>query len=215
MNLFFYLSLDLVPLGVAVTLEFTGPLLLALMQTRRWLDFAWAAMAGLGVALLGTQAAAGDIEAVGLLLAFVAGLFWMAYIVSSARVGRVLPGIDGLAVALAIAAVLVLPVGGGQAWAIIDKPELLLGVGAVAVLSSVVPYGLELVALRRMPTRVFGVLMSLQPAAAALSGWIILEQTLGLIEWTALALVSAASLGITLTSESADRAERDRLGPVG
>lgn len=207
MNLFFYLSLDLVPLGVAVTLEFTGPLLLALVQTRRWFDFAWAAMAAVGVALLGAQAASGDIAAVGLLLAFTAGLFWVAYIVSSARVGRVLPGVDGLAVALAIAAVLVLPFGGSQAWAIVEKPELLLGVGAVAVLSSVVPYGLELVALRRMPTRVFGVLMSLQPGAAAISGWIILDQTLGLVEWSALALVSVASLGITLTSRSSDPAE--------
>jgi len=108
MNLVFYFSLDLVPLGVAVTVEFTGPLLLALVQTRRWIDLMWALVAGGGVALLGSQAATGDIAVLGLVLAFVAGLFWALYIMSSARVGRVVPGVDGLAVALAIAAVLVL-----------------------------------------------------------------------------------------------------------
>ncbi len=177
MNLVFYSSLDLVPLGVAVTVEFMGPLLLALVQTRRPIDFAWVALAGGGVALLGLQAASGDVNGLGLLLAFTAGLFWAGYIVSSARVGRVLPGVDGLAVALVFSALIVLPFGASQATAVVDNPSLLIGVTVVALMSTIIPYGLELTALRRIPTRVFGVLMSLQPAAASLSGLVILDQT--------------------------------------
>ncbi|HEX5016197.1 MAG TPA: EamA family transporter [Actinomycetes bacterium] len=215
MNLVFYYSLDLIPLGVAVTVEFTGPLLLALVQTRRLVDFLWALLAGAGVALLGLRAAGGAVEALGLVLAFTAGLFWAGYIVSSARVGRTLPGVDGLAVALAVAAVLVLPLGFSEATAVVDDPALLGGVAAVALMSSIIPYGLELVALRRIPTRVFGVLMSLQPAAAAISGWIILDQRLGPVELTALAMVSLASLGITLASRTEERAEDRGVGPIG
>jgi inner membrane transporter RhtA len=202
MNLVFYSSLNLVPLGVAVTVEFLGPLLLALVQTRRAIDFLWVALAGAGVGLLGMQAAGGEVNGWGLVLAFTAGLFWAGYIVSSARVGRVLPGVDGLAVALVFSALLVLPFGAGQATAVITDPSLLLGVTAVALMSTIIPYGLEMTALRRIPTRVFGVLMSLQPAAAALSGWLILDQVLGVTELTALVMVVCASAGITLTTRT-------------
>lgn len=215
MNLVFYHSLDLIPLGVAVTVEFTGPLLLALVQTRRLVDLGFALLAGAGVALLGLSAASGSIEPLGLVLAFTAGLFWAGYIVSSARVGRLLPGVDGLAVALAVAAVLVLPFGASEATAVVDQPQLLVGVVSVALLSSIVPYGLELVALRRIPTRVFGVLMSLQPAAAAISGWVILNQALQPVELTALAMVSLASVGITLASRPRDSGEQQGVGPIG
>lgn len=203
MNLVFYSSLELVPLGVAVTVEFMGPLLLALVQTRRPVDFAWVVLAGGGVALLGAQAASGDINGLGLLLAFTAGLFWAGYIVSSARVGRVLPGVDGLAVALVFAAVLVLPFGASQATAAIDDPSLLIGVTVVALMSTIIPYGLELTALRRIPTRVFGVLMSLQPAAASVSGLVILGQRLGVQELIALGMVTTASAGVTLANKDA------------
>lgn len=198
MNLVFYSALDLVPLGVAVTVEFMGPLLLALVQTRRIIDLVWVVLAGCGVALLGAQAAGGEIDPLGLLLAFTAGMFWAGYIVSSARVGRLLPGVDGLAVALAFAALLVTPLGLGQAAAVIDQPSLLIGVSTVALMSTIIPYGLELIALRRIPTRVFGVLMSLQPAAAAVSGYLILDQQLGAPEVVALLMVSLASTGVTL-----------------
>lgn len=201
MNLVFYSSLDLVPLGVAVTVEFMGPLLLALVQTRRPVDFAWVVLAGGGVAILGAQAADGSISGLGLLLAFTAGLFWAGYIVSSARVGRVLPGVDGLAVALAFAAVLAFPFGASQATAVLDDPQLLIAVAAVALMSTIVPYGLELTALRRIPTRVFGVLMSLQPAAATLSGFVILNQRIGVPELVALVMVTAASAGVTLANK--------------
>jgi len=197
MNLVFYLSLRTVPLGVAVTVEFLGPLLLALVQTRRAIDLVWAALAMGGVALLGLDGGSG-VPLSGLVLAFVAGLFWAAYIVASARVGQVLPGTDGLAVALAFAAVLVLPFGLSGASAVVDRPVLLLAAFGVAVLSSVISYGLELAALRRIPTQVFGILMSLEPAAAAVAGLLVLGEELGAREVVALVLVSLASGGITL-----------------
>jgi len=197
MNLVFYLSLRTVPLGVAVTVEFVGPLLLALAQTRRLLDLLWALLAGSGVVLLGADTSSG-IPLSGLVLALVAGLFWAGYILASAQVGEVLPGLDGLAVALCVAAALVLPFGASGASAVFSEPTLLVGALAVAVLSSLVPYGLELTALRRMPTRVFGILMSLEPAAAALAGLLVLSQALGAREVAALLLVSLASLGVTL-----------------
>lgn len=197
MNLAFYLSLRTVPLGIAVTVEFLGPLLLALVQTRRLLDLGWALLAGLGVALLGLGST-GAVPLAGLFLAFVAGLFWAGYILASAHVGRVVAGIDGLAVALAVGTVLVLPVGASGALAALGHPSLLLTACGVALLSSVLPYGLELAALRRMPTRVFGVLMSLEPAAGAAAGFAVLGQRLHVRELLALALVSIASGGVTL-----------------
>ncbi len=197
MNLVFYLSLRTVPLGVAVTVEFIGPLALALVQTRRWLDLVWALAAASGVVLLGLDSGSGA-PLSGLALAFVAGLFWAAYILASARVGQVLPGTDGLAVALAVAALLVLPFGLDGAAAVIDRPGLLVAAFAVALLSSVISYGLELSALRRIPTRVFGILMSLEPGAAAIAGLLVLDEALGTREVLALLLVSVASVGVTL-----------------
>ena len=197
MNLIFYLSLRTVPLGPAVTVEFMGPLLLALVQTRRVLDALWALLAAGGVVLLGLDSR-GSAPLGGLSLAFVAGLCWAGYIVSSARLGRLVPGTGGLAVALAVGAVVVLPFGASGASGVLDRPVLLAGGAAVAVLSSVLPYGLEITALRRIPTRVFGILMSLEPAAAAVAGFLVLQQRLGSREITALVLVSLASLGVTL-----------------
>jgi inner membrane transporter RhtA len=197
MNLSFYLALRTVPLGVAVTVEFLGPLLLAVVQTRRRVDLLWAALAAGGVALLGLDGSS-DVPVSGLLLAFLAGLFWAGYILAMARVGKVLPGTAGLAVALSFAALLVLPLGLSGAAGVVDRPSLLLTACAVALLSSVVPYGLELAALRRIPTRVFGILMSLEPAAAAVAGLVVLGEALGPRELLALLLVSLASAGITL-----------------
>ena len=202
MNLLFYLAIRTVPLGVAVTVEFLGPLLLAVVQTRRALDLTWCALAAAGVGLLGLQGTSG-VPVSGLLLAFGAGLFWAMYILASAHVGQVVPGLGGLAVALAVAALLVLPAGAPGASAVVARPHLLLAAAAVALLSSVLSYGLELVALRRVPVRVFGVLMSLEPAAAAVSGLVLLGQELHAREVVALLLVSAASAGTTLTRSSA------------
>ena len=199
MNLVFYLAIQEVPLGVAVTVEFIGPLTVALVQTRRAVDLLWVLLAGLGVALLGLK---GDtsVPLSGLALALLAGMFWAGYILASARVGCVLPGIDGLAIALLVAAALALPFGAaGAVRAVQDGHALAIGF-AVALLSSVIPYGLELTALRTIPTRVFGVLMSLEPAAAALAGLVVLGQHLTSRQLVALVLVSLASVGVTLGS---------------
>ena len=197
MNLVFYLSIQEIPLGVAVTVEFIGPLLVALVQTRRLVDLLWVVLAGGGVALLGLEGGT-DLPLTGLALALRAGLFWGGYILASANVGRLVPGMDGLAVALLVAALLALPFGAEGAMQALDDPVVLLSGLAVAFLSSIIPYGLELSALRRIPTRVFGILMSLEPAAAALAGLLVLGQHLGPRELVALVLVSAASLGVTL-----------------
>jgi inner membrane transporter RhtA len=197
MNLIFYLALRTVPLGMAVTVEFLGPLLLALVQTRRVLDLFWALLAAAGVVLLGTVD--GDSAPIGgLLLAFLAGLCWAGYIVFSAKLGGLVPGTGGLAVSLAVAAVLVLPFGAPGASAVLSHPTLLIGATAVALLSSVFSYGLEINALRRIPTRVFGILMSLEPAAAAIAGLLILGQRLDAAQVIALLLVTLASAGVTM-----------------
>jgi inner membrane transporter RhtA len=198
MNLAFYSSLRTVPLGVAVTVEFIGPLTLSVVQVRRWTDVAWAILAALGVVLLGLDRTSG-IPLTGLLLALTAGMFWAGYILASARVGRLLPGIDGLAVALAVGALLVAPFGLADAIPAFGHPAWLLTALGVALLSSIIPYALELTALRRIPTRVFGILMSAEPAAAALAGVVVLGQHLLPRQWVALLLVSAASVGVTVT----------------
>ncbi|MEV4350870.1 EamA family transporter [Actinoplanes sp. NPDC049596] len=197
MNLIFYQSIRTVPLGIAVTVEFLGPLLLALVQTRRLLDLLWALMAAGGVLLLGFDSG-GSAPVTGLLLAFLAGLFWAAYIVGSARLGGLVPGAGGLTVSLSVAALIALPFGGGAVGEVAGHPSLLIAAAAVALLSSVLSYGLEIHALRHIPTRVFGILMSLEPAAAAVAGLIILGQRLGGAEIVALVLVTLASAGVTL-----------------
>ncbi|WP_130494483.1 EamA family transporter [Motilibacter rhizosphaerae] len=206
MNLVFYESLQRVPLGVAVTVEFLGPMLLALAQSRGLVEGAWALLAGVGVALLGL-AGGGSAPALGLLLAFLAGLLWAAYILASARTGRLLPGTQGLAVSLAVGAVLAALVTGVSEPHTVAKAfthgSLLAHGAAVALLSSLVPYSLEMSALRRMPTRVFGVLMSLEPLGATLAGLAILGQRLTVVEVVALVLVSAASVGVTLGARAA------------
>ncbi|MEO7979394.1 MAG: EamA family transporter [Sporichthyaceae bacterium] len=197
MNLVFYLAIREVPLGVAVTVEFLGPLLVALAQTRRAADLLWVVLAGAGVVILGLRDT-GATPLAGLALALLAGLFWGGYILASARVGQVLPGVQGLAIALCVSTLLALPFGAaGAAHAVVDGWALLIGL-AVALLSSVVPYALELTALRQLPTRVFGVLMSLEPGAAAIAGLLVLDQRLGHRELVALSLVSLASVGVTL-----------------
>jgi inner membrane transporter RhtA len=196
LNLLSYLALNLAPQGVVVTASFIGPLVLSLVQTRRPADLLWALMAGTGVVLLGLRAGV-DISLPGLLLALAAGACGAGYIVFSARVGRAVPGLGGLAIAFAVGALLVLPSGATAAGEVLRRPGLVPGLVTVAVLSSVVPYALELVALRRLPTRVFGVLMSLQPAAAAIAGLLILHQHLGPAPIAALVLVSTAGVGVT------------------
>lgn len=198
MNVAFYLAIDRIPLGVAVTVEFLGPLAVAIFGARRLIDRLWAVPAGLGVALLGLRPA--DLDLVGLLLALVAGGFWAAYILLSARVGRRISGTGGLAAALLIGAAAVTPLGVTSVPTLQEQPNLLLGGVAVAVLSSIVPYSAELSALRRITPALFGVLMSMEPAAAAAAGAFLLGETLRAAEWIALVLVAAASIGAARSS---------------
>jgi inner membrane transporter RhtA len=202
LNMLSYLALNIAPQGIVVTASFVGPLVLVLVQTRRPADLLWALTAGAGVVLLGLRTGA-DVPLPGLLLALAAGGCGAGYIVCSARVGRVVPGLGGLAVSFAVGAVLVLPVGAAGAGGVLRHPRLIPGVVAVAVLSSVVPYALELIALRRLPTRVFGVLMSLQPAAAAIAGLLILHQHLGPAPIAAIVLVTGASIGVARRNRTA------------
>jgi len=214
LNLLSYLALSIAPQGIVVTASFAGPLVLSLVHTRRRADLLWALLAGTGVALLGLRAGI-DVPLPGLLLALAAGACGAGYIVCSARVGRAVPGLGGLAVSFTVAALLVLPFGVAGAGEVVRDPRLVPGVVAVAVLSSVVPYALELTALRRLPTRVFGVLMSLQPAAAALAGLFILRQHLGPVPIAALVLVTVASVGVTRRERCSGRAGAARRRPPG
>ena len=199
MNFSFYQALDRIPLAVAVTVEFVGPLAVALLGSRRRIDLLWVALAGAGILLLAPIGLFGGaaLDPLGVGLALLAGAFWAGYIFLSAQVGRSFPGISGLALAIGVATLLLLPVGViGAGSMLLNGRILLLGAG-VAVLSSVLPYSLELEALRRVPPRVFGVLMSLEPAVAALVGLLLLHQQVGLRSAVAIALVIAASLGAT------------------
>ncbi|MDM4761582.1 EamA family transporter [Galbitalea sp. SE-J8] len=203
MNTLIYLAIQHVPIGVAVTVEFLGPLGVALAQTRRAVDAAWALLALAGVVLLGLEAlesrGPGALDLAGLGLAALAAVFWAGYIVTSASLGSRATGLDPLAVSMLVATLVVLPFGAAPAGsAVAADPRLLLVFLGVGLATSVIPYSLEFAALRRIPTRVFGVLSSLGPAIAALAGLVVLHQALGWRQWLALALVTAASVGVTV-----------------
>lgn len=211
MNGSFYAAIDRIPLGVAVTVEFSGPLLVAIAGSRRWLDALWVVLAGAGVALL-TRGGGGGLNPAGIGLAALAGACWASYILLSKRVGRSFAGHDGLALATAVGAAVMLPVGiaqGGRA--LLDWRVLAVGV-AVGLLSSAIPYSLELEALRWLPARVFGVLMSLEPAVAALAGLVVLGEHLLAREVAAIALVSLASGGAALADQRAAAAAPGAAG---
>lgn len=195
MNWAIYQSFARIPLGIAVTIEFLGPLAVAVAGSHRVRDLAWVLLAGTGVALLGISP--GSVTVAGVLFALLAAAAWAAYILLSARTGSRWPGLSGLAVASVVGAVAMAPPAVLSAGAdLLDPRVLLLGL-AVGLLSSVVPYSLELVALRRIPPRVFGILMSLEPAAAALAAMLLLAEFLSVVQWLALACVVVASVGAT------------------
>jgi inner membrane transporter RhtA len=197
MNLSFYEAIARVPLGVAVTIEFSGPLAVALLGSRRWSDGLWALAAGGGVALLATGSGR-HLDPVGLGLAMLAGTFWAGYILLSKETGRRFDSLNGLAWAMSAGGLALLPVGLARSGAALWCPGV-LGLGAVvAVLASVIPYSLELAALRKVTPRAFGVMMSLDPALATAAGFFVLGQNLTFQEWTALALVVGANVGNTL-----------------
>jgi inner membrane transporter RhtA len=194
MNLAFYSALDRIPLGAAVTFEFVGPLGVAVAGSRRALDLLWVALAAVGIMLL-SDFGGGGLDALGIVLALLAGAFWAAYILLSVRVGREFEGADGLALAMVAGAAVLVPVGIADGGADLLAPWILAAGAAVAILSSAIPYALEMEALRRMPTGVFGVLMSLEPGMAALAGFVLLGEDLDAREIVAILFVVAASAG--------------------
>jgi inner membrane transporter RhtA len=196
MNLSFYEALDRIPLGIAVTLEFAGPVTIAVALSRRRLDLLWVALAVIGILLLANPGG-GSLDPVGLLFVAVAAMAWAAYILVAQRAGAVFSGGSGLAIAMVVGALVPLVPGIAQAGGHLLDPGLLaLGAG-VALLSSVIPYTLETEALRRVPAHVFGVLMSLEPAVAAIAGYLVLHQRLSTRDVVAICLVIAASIGVT------------------
>ncbi len=205
MNLSFYGALDRIPLGVAVTFEFVGPLGVAVVGSRRALDLLWVLLAAAGILLLSDFGDFAGLDAGGVGLALLAGGFWAAYILLSARIGRAFSGGSGLALAMVVASVLLVPVGVADGGDALLEPGLLALGAAVAMLSSAVPYSLELEALRRLPEPVFGVLMSLEPAVAALAGFVVLGQDLRARELVAILLVVAASAGAARGAPAAPR----------
>lgn len=199
MNSVFYSAIRLIPLGVAVTLEFVGPLGLALAQSRRIKDIVWVLLAVAGILLLAPLGQMA-VNLMGAGLALLAGILWAGYIICSARVGRSFTGGRGLALAVAVATVAIAPFGISNGGNALLRPQVLLTGLGVAILSSVIPFSLELEALRRLPSRVFGVLMSIEPAVATLIGFLVLRETIGPRELISIALIVSASIGVSLDS---------------
>lgn len=194
MNLCFFQALDRIPLGIAVTLEFVGPLGVALLGSRRAADLLWVALAAVGILLLAPGIGDG-LDGVGVAFALAAGVLWATYIMLGVHVGRAYAGPTGLVLAMAVGAVVALPLGVVSAGSQLLQPELLAAGFAVAILSSALPWSLELEALRRLPTHVFGVLMSVEPAIGALVGFVVLGERIGARAVVAVGLVVVASAG--------------------
>lgn len=205
MNVLFYLALARIPLGLAVTLEFVGPLGVAVAHSRRALDLAWVVMAGAGIALIAPWSAHG-IDPVGAAFALLAGACWAAYIILGGRLSQQLAGGAAVATGMVVATLTILPVAlaDGGLWRL---TPWLVGAGAlVALLSSALPYTCEMHALRTMPSRTFSIFMSLEPAVAALCGLVFLGERLGGAQWLSVALVIAASAGAAITGHEAPHA---------
>jgi inner membrane transporter RhtA len=194
MNFAIYQAFARIPLGVAVTIEFLGPLAVAVAGSRHVRDVGWVVLAAAGVLLL-TRGGHGHLDLTGVAFAAVAAACWAAYIMASSATGRRFPGSSGLATAMIVAALLVTPSAVAAGGSAMFRPAVLAAGVAIGVLSSVIPYWLELESLRRMPIRLFGVWMSAEPAVAALIGLVMLGQQLSLVEWVAIGCVMAACAG--------------------
>lgn len=203
MNSLFYGAIARIPIGVAVALEFTGPLTVALIHSRRRLDLLWVGLAAVGIGLLSPLGQA-HLDPLGVLLALGAGAGWGTYILLSAQTGRAFPGNGGLAMAMGLGAIVLLPLGvWSEGWSLLSPHILWLGVG-VAILSSALPYSLELFALRQLPLNVFGVLMSLEPAIAALISLAVLGEHLTPRMVVAILLVTVAAAGVSVHQSQPD-----------
>ncbi|MFI2618040.1 EamA family transporter [Streptomyces sp. NPDC018584] len=209
MNGLFYQSVARIPMGPAVTLEVLGPLALSVIASRRAVNLIWAGLALCGVFLLGGGGGFSGLDPAGVAYALGAGAMWAAYIVFSARTGRRFPQADGLALAMVVAAVVFLPLGIVESGAKLVEPGTLALGAVVAVMSSVLPYTLELLALRRLPAHTFAILMSLEPAIASVAGFLVLSQALTIAEALAISLVIAASMGAVRTQVGRGRGRAD------
>lgn len=213
MNGFFYAAVERLPLGIAVTFEFLGPLALSAVLSRRARDLIWVLLALAGVALLGLDSFRGatSLDPLGVVFALVAATFWAIYILLGARVGAMAQGQGPLAVAMAIGAMAMLPLGFGGALELVVDARLAGLAVLTGLLGSVIPYSLEFAALRRLPRHVFGILLSLEPAFAAIIGALLLGQWLGAWSWLAVLLVSTASIGAAALG-GRDRGPRTSTG---
>ncbi|HEX2220480.1 MAG TPA: DMT family transporter [Gemmatimonadales bacterium] len=200
MNLMFYHSISRIPLGLAVTVEFIGPLGVAVFGSRRPVDVVWVVLAGAGIALITPWTSGSGVDPLGVALAFAAGVCWALYIVIGKRLSHRLAGGSAVSIGMLVATVAVVPFAAAAGgFARVTAGSFAAGVG-VALLSSAIPYTLEMIALKALPARTFGILMSLEPAVAALVGLVFLREVLSPVQWLAVVLVIAASAGSTLTS---------------
>jgi inner membrane transporter RhtA len=215
MNGFYYAALARLPLSAAVTIQFLGPLTLSAALSRRWRDGCWIVLALLGVLTLGLAdrhggggGGGGGLDPLGVVFALVSAAFWALYIVAGSRAGAAVPGRSGVAVAMTAGALVLLPFGALGAWHVVGRPAPMLLALGVALLASVVPYTLEFAAMRRAPRRVFGILLSLDPALATLAGWLLLRQHSSPVAIAAVAVVITASVGSTLSARDSNNQSR-------
>ena len=218
MNCAFYAAIDRIPLGIAISLEFTGPLGLAAIKSRQWRDGLWALLAACGILLLtpfgsslggslsgsfGGSLDSSTINPVGVALALIAGVFWALYILLAAKIGPALPGVEGLSWGLLVGTILLLPIGIATAGGALLDPKLLATGAGVAILSTALPYACEIAALRSIPVKVFGVMLSVEPMMGVLAGFLILGETLSARSLMACLLVSIAAAGAAQFKQSA------------
>lgn len=205
MNLLFYLAIDRIPLGVALGIEFIGPLSVATFGLRRLRDFGWIVLVVLGLALLlPFSAGQFSLDRTGVLLAAASGVFWGIYIIMGQKTGKVL-GVEAPALGMIVAALCVLPFSVLDGSQMVMRPHIIMLAVLVALLSSAIPYSLEMFALRRLPARIFGVLTSGEPVVGALMGLLLLHETLPLTKWLGIVSIVCASVGMTVTVSSRSR----------
>ena len=200
MNYCFYAAIARIPLGVAVTIDFLGPLAVAVATSRRRMDFFWIGLALVGVAVL-TPEIGGQLDPVGVVFAAFAGAGWAGFVVLSRRVGRIFEGGSGLAFGMAIAAVFLAPFGLLQSAPVLFDPALMLAAAGIAILSTAIPLSFEFQALKRMPPKTYGVLVTLEPAVAVVVGAVLLSEWVGPGSIFAVCCVTAAAIGATLFAE--------------
>jgi inner membrane transporter RhtA len=208
MNVTFYLAIARIPLGIAVALEFLGPLTVAILTSRRWIDFVWIACVGVGLAwLLPLGSSVAGLDPAGIALALVAGTFWGVYIVVGQKAGAAMHGGTVVALGMLVSALFTVPIGIAHSGALLLSPQVIPLALGVAVLSSAIPYSVEMFALTRLPARTFSLMMSLEPAVAAASGFVFLGERLRSSQILAVGLIIIASAGSSLTS----RAQEHRI----